>query len=114
MGLDAYAFEPEYSEEELRHRSIDIDETSSINVLDMPVSEWCTCENCQIMDTAEECICCAGCEYVHPNIEDNTCITEHSLFELIVCNPDVLAVAFIQIMIYKGQKGRAPEHLSNK
>ena len=115
LGLNAYAFEPEYSETEIQNIQENNEEsTPDVNRVQVPVSEWCSCDNCQTMAKSEECICCAACDYVIPNMEDKTCIIEHPSFDLIVCNRDVLAVAYIQIMIYKRLKGRAPDQLSNK
>jgi hypothetical protein len=69
---------------------------------------------CEEMPSSEESMCCRSSEYVQPNIDKLKCITEHPQFQLLILNPDVLTVAFIQIMIYKRQPGRAPDNLTNK
>ena len=48
-------------------------------------------------------MCCRSSEYVQLSIDELECITEHPQFQLLILNPDVLTVAFIQIMMYKRQ-----------
>ena len=81
--------------------------TTETPVNDEPVSveEWCSCNECEEMPSSEECMCCRSLEYVQPNIDELECITEHPQFQLLILNPDVLTVAFIQIMMYKRQPG---------
>jgi hypothetical protein len=109
LGLVAYNYEPELTEEEMQNM------TTETLVNDEPVSleEWCSCNECEEMSTSEECMRCRSSEYVQPNIDELECITEHSQFQLLILSPDVLTVAFIQIMMYKRQPGWAPDNLTN-
>ena len=113
LGLNAYEYEPEYTDEELFNRE-QSSASSTESDARVPFEEWCICSKCQIMDTIEEDQCCRACDYVSPNIGDLECITEHEQFDLLICNPDVLSIAYIQIMMYKGQRGRVPDILTNK
>lgn len=103
-----YAFEPEYTDEELEILPADN------NWIIPTLEEWCSCGQCDVMPTAEECMCCKQCDYTIENMEELGCITDHKQFDLLILNPDVLSISFIQFMLFKKQQGRAPEHLSNK
>ena len=108
LGLNGYSFEPEYDEQELET----LDET--VPYEEIPLEEWCDCGNCCLMSKAEKNMCCKNSDLSIPNLEDHGCITDHDNFDDIVLNPIILEVAFIQIMMYKGYRGRAPDQLNNK
>ena len=113
LGLVAYNYEPEYSEIELEslERALENADVSDIEEQD---GEWCDCENCSEMASRDENICCRSSELCCGSLEDNQCITQHKNFGEIVLNPVILEVAFIQIMAFKGQTGRAPDELNNR
>lgn len=111
LGLIPYNFEPEYSAEELENLE-NLRDVNENTVVDL--EEWCDCKNCIVMPSADENLCCKSSDLTLPNMDSNDCITEHSNFDEIVLNPVILEVAYIQIMIFKGQRGRAPDQLSNK
>ena len=110
LGLDGYSFEPEYSENELET----LDRTLPYEDEQIPLDEWCDCGNCEVMEKTEENVCCRSCDLTIPNLEELDCITDHEQFDTIVLNPAILEVSYIQIMMYKGQRGRAPDQLNNK
>ena len=83
------------------------------DLANLELSDWCFCQECEEMPTRDECCCCRSTDYVLPNIGELECITDHEQFSQLMLNPDVLAVAYIQIMMYKRLTGRAPENLSN-
>ena len=64
MGLVAYNYEPEFTEEEMLYI------TTEMPVNDEPVSveEWCSCNECEEMPSSEESMCCRSSEYVQPNM----------------------------------------------
>ena len=113
LGLIPYNFEPQLSEEELVLLSSVGDMTVEETVPYSAVEDWCSCTNCEEMKS-DECVCCKTSDLTVGNLDDNECITEHIHFEQIVLNPVILEVAFIQIMAFKGQTGRAPDNLSNR
>ena len=109
IGLVAYNYEPVFTEEEMQNMTIE----TLVKNKPVNLEEWCSCNECEEMPTLEECMCCRSSEYVQPNIDELESITEHPQFQLLILNTDVLAVAFIQIMMYKRQPGRAPDNLTN-
>ncbi|CAG2215734.1 unnamed protein product [Mytilus edulis] len=110
MGLVPYNFEPEYSVEEMNTNSVA--EPTSQQAFPT-LEEWCDCGNCQQMPSPEECVCCRHAEFVYPNLEDHQCITQIESFDNLILNPDVLALSFIQMMMFKRQRGRAPDQLNS-
>ncbi|XP_071144071.1 uncharacterized protein [Mytilus edulis] len=61
------------------------------------------------MPSPEECVCCRHAEFVYQNLEDHQCIMQIESFDNLILNPDVLALSFIQMMMFKRQRGRAPD-----
>jgi hypothetical protein len=111
-GLVAYNFEPEFSEAELSE--IENQMLGGENTpLPSSVEQFCSCENCCLMPTVEENVCCNESDLTVGNLDDCDCITEIPCFEIVVLDPTVLEVAFIQIMAFKGSRARAPDELTN-
>ena len=73
-----------------------------------PFFRRCSCENCQVMDTERECLCCSSSEYqpTMTKLTDNVylfgkntrfgCMTNHPGFQAVCLNPFVLSVACLQ------------------
>ena len=57
-GAKPYMFEPELGEGETRTsvNSINIPQARTTNL------DWCKCGNCEIKESAADCICCAECK----------------------------------------------------
>ena len=80
----------------------------------------CTCDNCQIMDRREECICCQEIEEVlNTNLnavfegdisETPTCITQHPGFLAVCTNKWVLRTAWFQYKQQYQDSYEGPEH----
>lgn len=108
LGIEPYKFEPILSPDEIEARSFSASQTEHVPSLDE------CCGNCQQMPSIVENVCCHGSDLVIPNLEDLECILSHPDFDLLVRNPEGLSLSFIQMMMFKRQQGRAPEHLSNR
>ena len=110
LGLVPYGFEPEYTASELE--MLENNMTSDSECSDD--GDWCVCENCVEMNSRDENVCCRSSDLCCGTLEEYQCITEHRHFGEIVLNPVILEVAYIQIMAFKGQTGRAPDELNNR
>jgi hypothetical protein len=110
LGLEPYRFEPILSQEEIDRRRNSA-ESQTVHVL---LDEWCYCDNRVVMPNSDENVCCRQSDLVIPSLEDRECILMHPNYDMLIRNPDVLSLAFIQMMMYKRQQGRAPEQLSNR
>lgn len=111
LGIEPYKFEPILSPDETEgRRSFSASQTEHVSSLD----EWCSCGSCQQMPSIVDNVCCHGSDLVIPNLEDRESILSHPDFDLLVRNPEVLSLSFIQMMMFKRQQGRAPGHLSNR
>ena len=111
MGLVAYNFEPQLSAEEIAERNSQMESNEA--AANQPVEEWCQCGECQQMPV-EERVCCRESDLVLPNLDDHECITHHESFSNLMLNPEVLSLAYIQMMMFKGQQGRAPDELNHR
>lgn len=75
FGIEPYAFEPEYKEDELENLATGNNPSSPI----IPtLDEWCSCGHCEVMPTVEECVCCKQCDYTVGNMGDLGCIPVRS------------------------------------
>ncbi|KAM4703337.1 uncharacterized protein WCC33_011925 isoform 2-T2 [Rhinophrynus dorsalis] len=58
-------------------------------------NDWCTCQNCPVMDTEEESICCREIPSIGHHLgEDHTCITNNPNFSEMCLNWDRLDYLF--------------------
>ena len=109
-GILPYNFEPMYTENEMRA----LEEIRESECVVEDVGDFCECENCQLMPTTEENVCCQGSDFVIGDMENLNCITEHAHFETLVLMDAVLQIAFIQMLADKGSHRRAPDTLTNE
>ena len=115
MEVEGYQFEPEFTEDEIKSQNLASSPVVSVNERGMSL-DWCTCENCTILPTFNECLCCNEFDhYVTDYINSHTkCISLHPDFDTVCLNPVILETAYIIYIRYKSQRGRAPDHLNNK
>ncbi|CAH3024096.1 unnamed protein product [Porites evermanni] len=83
FSIQPYQFEPRLSGDESMEGSEELNPR-------LENSDWCSCDNCQIMGRAEACICCQEIEQVKNKLneavtrgeceEEPTCITQHPGF----------------------------------
>ena len=72
--LEGYAFEPEYTPEELEALEREQNDSSRVQKqrreLDRRLTNlnWCSCGNCVSMPTRKECLCCTEMELLEPFI----------------------------------------------
>ena len=105
-GIQPYQMEPKRrrivvddNDDEGENLPIEIPENNEWRKHSRP-GEWCQCERCEAMDTADECLCCREIANVTRKMnigEENEikCITEHFEFEIICLHPAVLRTALI-------------------
>jgi hypothetical protein len=66
------------------------------------------------MPTSEECVCCKEADLALPTLDDHECITQLDSYDTLILNPEVSSIAFIKMMMFKRQRGRATDELSNR
>ena len=98
-GNNAFAFEPEYPENEIQERlRAYITERDNIenveNVSAEPVENWCRCENCVEMENVMERVCCqSSSDIIGDKMRYKTCITLTDGFRDVCLNNNVLEAA---------------------
>ncbi|XP_070546105.1 uncharacterized protein [Ptychodera flava] len=123
-GLQPYNFEPEFSDSEFHDFEQDLSDEymdtstesegdDSIHSFDSEENHahaelegsdnWCSCGKCSAMASQVECICCQKCDFLQsrPELEPNSCITEHVDFNVVCLHPAVLGTAFTEASTYQ-------------
>ena len=132
-GPKAYNFEPEFTEEELRERmevkatrDSDTDSDDEDGVLPalaraQPVDDrmthnnWCSCGNCQPIDSYVQCRCCReikNCER-YTTRDTVPCITLHEDFSRVCLVRAVLRTLLIARFDNRGHRRNLPQILEN-
>ena len=57
MEVEVYQFKPEFKEEDIEYQYLASSPVVSVNERGM-LLDWCTCENCTILPTFDERLCC--------------------------------------------------------
>ncbi|XP_068756505.1 uncharacterized protein [Montipora capricornis] len=121
-----YQFEPEFSSSEERVEEKELvgehqhdDENFRVRNLD-----WCTCQNCQILNRNEECTCCSEfpqiCDKNKEAVEMGevaeaaVCITQHPGLQAVCLNRWVLQTAWYQYKQQYFQSYEGPQHKLNR
>ncbi|XP_071852673.1 P2X purinoceptor 7-like [Apostichopus japonicus] len=129
FGLEAYFFEPEYSEEELRHREEELSKDSqsatvcdvgSNSVADTSTSsashceEWCLCALCSPLESEKERVCCHGLFAEKAVLNVGECLTNSPEFSQICLQPVNLELCFVNFLRYKKKDPTAAENMTNR
>lgn len=76
MSIQPYQLEPEYSSEEIEEQGSDSEEEDEIGNLESPSGEswrtntsWCLCDQCALMPTEKECVCCKELAFLSKTVE---------------------------------------------
>ncbi|KAJ8049967.1 hypothetical protein HOLleu_02955 [Holothuria leucospilota] len=129
FGLESYLFEPEYSEEELRHRenerskqaeaiTVDVDSdsdtanTSTSSTSD--IESWCICACCSARGNERERVCCHGLFADKMSLNMGECVTNNPAFSQICLQPFSLELCFVQFLRYRKKDPKAAENMTNR
>lgn len=101
-NIRGFAFEPEYSEDEIEKRlreylqeKGDNNRDNEENISIKNTNEGlCKCGSCVVMQNAFEQVCCKSSEIIQEKIGDNDCITKTEGFQVVCLNKNVLDAAF--------------------
>ena len=96
MEVEGYQFEPEFTEEEIESQNLASSPVVTVNERGMSL-DWCTCENCTILSTFDERLCCNELDhYVTDYINSHTKrISLHPDFDTVCLNPVILETVYI-------------------
>ncbi|XP_068729131.1 uncharacterized protein [Montipora capricornis] len=97
-----YQLEPEFSSTNERSESEEEGEDDSVlsnaNTSECRLdTSWCLCEQCAIMPTEVASICCKEPAFLSKMVEGLSYITEHSSFQSVCLNRDVLWTALVSL-----------------
>ena len=104
LGLEPYQYEPRRAVPSVdsdsdSHISSESEEEVDFGDWRVDTDEWCTCGQCTVMATAQECICCQELEnakvYIDELPREATCISENADFTNVVTRRSVLRAALI-------------------
>ena len=81
--VDGYLFEPEYTDEEMIQRDSELAAAAAAAAADPPLlrspprlgrpggsDTWCTCGNCEVMETEAMSFCCHECMRMEPLLRE--------------------------------------------
>jgi len=88
--LLSYAYEPEYTPEELEARSKAA--ASVCTEATSAGSDWCQCAGCHPMPTSSECVCCHTSELTLGSLKGRRCITEDRRMQNVMLIADVAQI----------------------
>ncbi|XP_071833063.1 uncharacterized protein [Apostichopus japonicus] len=112
--IQPYLYEPEEDDDEERGELANHVRIHRIHALD-----WCTCQNCQIMPSGRECVCCSEVPQVLEKQADARtlspsqpyrCITEHPGFQSVCLDVHVLQTAWSQYKQQYDEPYEGPQH----
>ena len=112
--MEGYAFEPEYTPEELE--ALEREQNDSSRVQEqrrepdrrLTNLDWCSCGNCVLMPTRKECLCCKEMELLEPFIANLnlTCFVSHIDFTAVCLNRSVLRTSLAALKEFKNRGQR--------
>jgi len=92
---------------EKRRHSDEVDRTMNSN--------WCVCEHCSVMATAEECVCCREFDAINSKLQElpsSTCITQHGRFPAVCLDVEVLRA--VVVLLHDVQASQLEDPISNR
>ena len=95
-GIQTYAFEPVYPEDEGVSDSEDSDQGGYSDSERVGKTDWCECEVCVSLSKME-CICSHKWHILEEKlgVEDVDCVKQHMDFDVTCLNPSVLAISML-------------------
>ena len=132
---EGFAFEPEYTEEELAKFEIEYDKeaefaeievgldhgtgsTSGADISRLNNLDWCNCSNCAMMPTLKESLCCKEMKLLEPYLDNLslTCFVNHTDFSAVCLNRSVLRASFAALKEFKnrGRTVNIPNDFENR
>ena len=119
LGFDGYMWDPEYSDSELRAAEASGESRGELcpstpgetAESQTQADSWCTCDQCPIDATDKKCCWDYPDARLHPDLR---CLADWVDFRQVCLQPAVLTLAFAQFMVYKRQRGKMPQQLSNR
>ncbi len=111
--IQAFNFEPEYAEDELRpqqNEEIENDVAAALALGQERLgnTNWCMCGSCTETQTIQEAYCCAENDRIRDKAGATQCISHTERFQALCLDEDVLRISLIQAHIIL-RKGQIPE-----
>ena len=131
-GPEPYGYEPRFTPEEIARRRAALEaaagEAPDRNPPSPPArpdrmanNEWCSCGNCQPIDSPVQCVCCRevdNCTRFLDDLEEvgagDRCVTNHIDFPKVCLERAVLRTALVARLDVRGHRAHLPAELDNE
>ncbi|XP_020915844.1 P2X purinoceptor 7-like [Exaiptasia diaphana] len=118
---EPFQFEPEFDENEIRsdesNKGSNSSEEETIRDQDTRLedaSTWCSCGQCEVLETAEMCICCKNLRFINHLTQDIECVTYHEDFEPVCLNRGSLWTALVSLHDRESASLPKPDKVPNE
>lgn len=98
-SIKPYCFEPRKKQTETTDNNLSEIQTHIVTKR-AGNTHWCKCEECEVMPSEEESICCHDSNIISNIRGDLECITQHDSFKSVVLNIDTLSTARYYILMH--------------